>query len=905
VQRRLEIRLLGPVEASADGAPVALGGARQLSLLALLAVAAGHPVPADRLAEELWQGDLPPGAESTLRSYVSRLRRALGAQAVVGRGGGYALAVGDDAIDAQRFERLLESGRDELRRGAAGLAAERLHAALALWRGDALAGTTDCGELAAEALRLEELRLACLESRLDADLALGRHEQLVPELRALVESEPLRERFHVQLALALYRSGRQAEALDAVRAASSLLDRELGLEPGEELRRLEREILRQEVPCVSPGAAQHNLPAPATSFVGRDEELAELAELLRAHRLVTLTGIGGCGKTRLALEAARRQTGVWRDGVWLADLAALTGDKLVARVVADALGVDAVAGPDAEAVVAHARTRELLVLLDNCEHVLEGSAQLIAALLRECPNVRILATSRTALAVAGEVDYALDPLPPPEAVRLFLDRAAAARRDLAADGATVERICSELDGLPLAIELAAARVKALSPSEIAARLDDRFRFLRAWQRVANHRHRTLQTTMDWSYDLLAPAEQQLLRRLSVFAGGAGLDAVSDVCLDGDGDAALDLLARLIDASLVRVEGAERTRYGLLETVRQYAAAKLADDPDADDVRRRHAHHYFTVAESAHIALEAVGRAPQNHEPVLREQHNLRAAIDWATDADVELALRLMLQLENFWVTNAPLEARRRFERLLEHEHEVGLVLRARMWRDYASCLDVLLVVDEARRAYTRSRELFLEAGDNVAAAHLDFRLGIVARHAGDTRLAHRMFTTALETCRQHHDAVGELQILGSLGTLALEAGELEAALELVGTSIRMAEGLGWNWWVAQRLLQLAEVSLELGDPADAEARARRALPLAQGIGSRQYVLYALAVLARAAALRGDDERALALWASVDAVEDAPGRFGRFDRSAYAAAMPPGPRPQPAPLERAVELALIG
>jgi predicted ATPase/DNA-binding SARP family transcriptional activator len=902
VQRRLEIRLLGPVEASAGGAPVALGGARQRSLLALLAVAA-RPVPADRLAEELWQGDLPPGAESTLRSYVSRLRRALGAEAVVGRGGGYALAVDDDAIDAQRFERLVASGRDELGRGAAGLAAERLHAALALWRGDALAGTTDCPELAAEALRLEELRLGCLESRLDADLALGRHELLVPELRALVESEPLRERFQVQLALALYRSGRQAEALDAARAASSLLDRELGLEPGAELRRLERAILRQEVPAVPPGAAQHNLPAPATSFVGRDEELAELEELLRAHRLVTLSGVGGCGKTRLALEAARRQAGAWRDGVWLAELAALTGDELVARAVADALGVDAAAGLDAESVVAYARTREVLVLLDNCEHVLEGAAQLTAALLRECPNVRILATSRTALAVGGEVDYALDPLPPREAARLFLDRAAAARRDLAADGATVDRICSELDGLPLAIELAAARVKALSPTEIAARLDDRFRFLRAWQRVANPRHRTLQTTMDWSYDLLAPAEQQLLRRLSVFTGGAGLDAVAEVCLDGD--AALDLLARLVDASLVRVEGGERTRYRLLETVRQYAAAKLADDPDADDVRRRHAHHYFTVAESANIALEAIGRAPQNHEPALREQHNLRAAIDWATAADVELALRLMLQLENFWVTSAPLEAQRRFERLLEHEHEVGLVLRARMWRDYASCLDVLLVVEEARRAYTRSRELFLEAGDEVAAAHLDFRLGIVARHVGDTELAHRTFTTVLETCRQHGDAVGELQALGSLGTLALEAGELERALELVGTSIRMAEGLGWNWWVAQRLLQLAEVSLELHDPTDAEARARRALPLAQGIGSRQYVLYALAVLARAAALRGDDARALALWASVDAVEDAPGRFGRFDRSAYAAAMPPGPRPQPAPLERAVELALVG
>lgn len=893
---QIEIQLLGPVQASLGGQPAALGGARQRSLLALLAVAAGRPIPAGSLAEELWHGEPPPGAESTLRSYASRLRRVLGGDAIVVRGGAYALALDGDAVDARRFERLVEQGRDELARGGAGLAAERLAAALALWRGDALGGVADCPALAAEARRLEELRLACLELRIEAELALGRHEQLVPDLRALVASEPLRERFHVQLALALYRCGRQADALDTARAATGLLDRELGLEPGEELRRLEREILRQEVPAAPPRETRHNLSAPATSFVGREAELAVVEELLRAHRLVTVTGVGGCGKTRLALEVARRQAGAWRDGVWFVDLAALTGDELVPHAVAEALGLD-----DTETAIAHTHSRELLLLLDNCEHVLEGCATLVAALLRECANVRVLATSRSALAVAGEADYALDPLPPPQAARLFLDRAAAVRRDAAADDATVERICCELDGLPLAIELAAARVKALSAAEIAERLDDRFRFLRAWQRVAHPRQRTLETTMDWSYDLLDEDERRLLRRLSVFAGGATLAAVSDVCADGDD--ALDLLSRLVDASLVLVEHGESTRYRLLETVRQYAAAKLALDPEADVAHARHAHHYLTVAESANLGIDAVARGPQNHAPVLREQHNLRAAIDWASDADAELALRLMLELENFWMTSAPLEARRRYELLLERAQAGDAALRASAWLDYASCLDVLLDLDAARDAYHRSRELFIQVGDEARVGYLDFRLGIVARHEGDDERARALFESSLASCRRHGDVIGELQVVGGLGSIAVEHGDLERGRELIETSVAMAADLGWHWWVAQRELQLAELSLAAGDAEEADRRARRALPLAEQIGSRQYVLYALAVLARAAALGGDDERALALWASVDAVEDAPGRFGRFDRSAYAAAMPAGPKPEPAPLERAIDLAL--
>ena len=391
----VEFSLLGPVEATVGGHAVPLGGRRQQALLALLLLELGRPVSADRLLEELWLGDPPAGGATTLRSYVSRLRRALGPGIVVAQRGGYALLTTPERVDAHQFERLLREGRDALARDAPGLASERLNAALALWRGRALADVCDGGSLAIGAGRLEELRLTCIEERIDADLALARHDALVPELRALVQEEPLRERLWRQLVLALYRSGRQAEALAAYREARKLLYSELGIEPGEELKELERAILRQEVAPATPGTARNNLPAPTTSFVGRRRELAEIERLLREHRLVTLTGMGGSGKTRLALQAARGQTGAWADGIWLVDLTAVADPELVAGATGATLSVpDAPQNDLLGAVVAHLRPRELLLVLDNCEHLAEACAVLAEAVLRNCPNVRILATSR-------------------------------------------------------------------------------------------------------------------------------------------------------------------------------------------------------------------------------------------------------------------------------------------------------------------------------------------------------------------------------------------------------------------------------------------------------------------------------------------------------------------------------
>ncbi|MDQ3672595.1 MAG: hypothetical protein M3364_09220 [Actinomycetota bacterium] len=567
--------------------------------------------------------------------------------------------------DARRFEQLLREGQDALARDAAGLAADRLGAALSLWRGSALADVADAGVLALEARRLDELRLACLEERVEAELALGRHAELTPELERLVADEPLRERLWRQLVIALYRCERQTEALAAYRRAYTLFSEELGIEPSEELQALELAVLRHEIVDAVPVEERHNLPAQLTSFVGREQELAALEHLLRTHRLVTLTGVGGAGKTRLALEAASRHVAAWADGVWLVDLTALSQPALVPTGVARVLDVSE--RPDVpvlDALLDHLRRTELLLVLDNCEHLVDACGELAFEVLRGCEHVRMLATSRVALAISGEADYLVEPLPTPEAdlpaddaerypsVRLFIDRGRAVRRDLAVGGegvATVARICRELDGLPLAIELAAARAKVLSVDEIAARLDDRFRLLRSWRRIADPRHQTLRATIDWSYELLADDERELLARLSVFAGGFTLDSVAAVCLDGDPDRSLELVGRLVESSLVvagALDGA--TRYRLLETIREYASDRLDASGAEGDLHRSHAEHFLEVAGS--VQIDTTPLAKRDALAILdRERDNLHAALQWSLASSSDLALPLAVGLWRYWL----------------------------------------------------------------------------------------------------------------------------------------------------------------------------------------------------------------------------------------------------------------
>jgi len=511
--------------------------------------------------------------------------------------------------------------------------------------------------LALEAARLEDLRVAAVAGRIEADLDLGLHAEVTGELEGLVVEHPSRERLWRLLVLALYRDERQADALAAYRRAREMLAGELGLEPGEELRRLELAVLRQEVPA--PTAARHNLPAPLTSFVDREQALARLERLLGQARLVTLTGTGGVGKTRLAVEAAARVLQRFPDGVWLADLASVADSGLVAAQVMEALGVRQAGDiPVMEALRFRLRSADLLLVLDNCEHVVDACAMLAGELLRSSPRLRVLATSREPLGVVGEVTYLVQPLDlrPPDlanaqasvspAVRLFFDRGSAARGgESAATVAAAERICRKLDGLPLAIELAAARLATLSAAEVEAHLADRFRFL-AYRRPAAHpRHQALQAAMDWSYELLAAQERRAFGELSVFAGTFGLEQVAEVCGGSDQAAALELIDRLAAKSLVVVEPAENgTRYRLLETVRQYAADCLATAGGAEAARLRHALAFLRLAEREH------GLA------VLSKEHdNFRAALEWSLYAGDQTGPRLARALGGFWLARGLLQ----------------------------------------------------------------------------------------------------------------------------------------------------------------------------------------------------------------------------------------------------------
>jgi predicted ATPase/DNA-binding SARP family transcriptional activator len=648
----LEFRILGPVQAVRDGRELELGGPKPRALLALLLVAPGRVIPAERLAEELWGGRPPAGAAGTLRSYVSRLRTVLGPEAVLlARGGGYALAAEPGQLDAARFERLAQAGRQALEGGAAAAAADRFAEALGLWRGRALADVAEVEPLAREDARLEELRLLAAEGRVEADLDLGRAAEVVGELEGLVGEHPVRERLWRLLVLALYRAGRQADALAAYRRARDMLAAELGIEPGEELRALERQVLRQEVPAVAP-PPRHNLPSLLTSFLGREEELAAVERLVGEARLVTLTGPGGAGKTRLALEFATGVMDRFGDGVWLAGLAGLADAGLVPSLVMQALGVRQSGEVSAvDALVYRLRSAELLLVLDNCEHLLDTCAELAVTLLGRCPRLRVLATSREPLGVPGEAVYPVPPLlVPPEsagedatakaaAVRLFLARARAAAGVQAAPVTVLARICRELDGLPLAIELAAARASVLSAEEIAARLADRFRFLTSRRPVADPRHQTLKAAIGWSYELLSDEERRVFGELSVFAGGFTLAAVAAVCCGGDQAKALDLVDQLAAKSLLVAEpAAGGTRYRLLETIRQYAAGCLAEAGEAGPARKRHAEAFLQLAErERELAVLA------------REQDNFRAALDYTLDCGGPAGPRLAQALGGFWL----------------------------------------------------------------------------------------------------------------------------------------------------------------------------------------------------------------------------------------------------------------
>jgi predicted ATPase/DNA-binding SARP family transcriptional activator len=869
--RPIEIRLLGPIELVIDGRDVPLGGPRQRSLLALLALPPGQVVAADTLVDQLWAGEPTEGADTTLRSYVSRLRRSLGDAAGIERTDrGYVLSAPTDAVDALRFEALAREGAELLARGAARRAQERLVEALSLWRGLPFGEVGSEGTLGTAAGRLEERRLLAVEQRIEAELGVGRAAELVDELEGLVREHPFRERLWRHLMLALYRAGRQADALAAYHRARTALDEHLGIEPGEELQALERSILQQDVPSPALADGQALLPMPVSSFVGREAELAALAPRLRAERLLTLTGIGGVGKTRLALELARRTAGEF-DAVTFVDLSPLADPALVPGAIAAALGVREQGDRDvAELLAAHVRSIDLLLVIDNCEHVREAAGSIVERLLRAGSGVRVLGTSRAPLGVPGEAEVPVQPLAVgSEAVALLLARAQSARPGVGDDEATratAARICSDLEGLPLAIELAAARARSLSLDEIAARLDDRFRFLVSWRRLSTARHRTLREAMDWSHELLGPDEQQLLAALSVFAGGFGLPAVVAVGTDGDEDAALQGLEALVEASLViAAGGSAESRYRLLETVRQYAHQRLDASGDLDAVRTRHAAWCLDLAERA--APELTGEHQNEWFARLEaEQDNLRAAAAFfAETRRWEQHLRLGIALTRFWYVRGHLvEGRGHLERSLDEGQADDPALRRRALTAAAS----LALLQGEYAAATAFAEAGLAAaratGEQRLVANALSNLGAILLAGGDTERAGPLLDDAVAVAREAGDDRILALAVNNRGDYALTRGDFETARPLFEESLALLRTRGDTANVARALFNLGASELELGRRGVAGGQFREGLALARDAGDREDLAWILEGLAALAAAEGRGERAALLLGAADA-----------------------------------------
>lgn len=862
----IEVLLLGAVELRVDGRAVALGGRRQRALLALLALDAGQVVPVDQLVDELWAGEPTDGAETTVRSYVSRLRRSLEGIADVERNDrGYVLRVAGAAVDALEFERLVREGGDWLARGAARRARERLSAGLRLWRGRPFGDVGGEGALAAAADRLEEVRLLALERRIEADLGLGRGAEVVDELEALVGEHPFRERLWQHLMLALYRAGRQADALAAYHRARAALDEQLGIEPGAELRALEAAILRQDVPDVARAPEAPTLPTTLTTFIGRASELESVGRLVSTHRLVTLTGVGGVGKTRLAIEAAREAADSFPDGVWFADLAPLADPDLVRPTVAAVLGIrDQARAAGAGATLAQLGDRELLLVLDNCEHLREACAELAEGLLASAPAARILATSRMILGVPGELDFPVPPLALPEpgggaeprsdAVDLFIERARAARPNLPDDAGTREavgRIVADLDGLPLAIELAAARAKALTVPDIAAGLDDRFRFLVSWRRLASARHRTLAEAMAWSFDLLAEPEQALLERLAVFAGGFDLEAVAAVALHGDAGQALDAIQRLTEASLVSLDPEARgvSRYRLLETVRQYAADRLAAAGRTTEVRAAHARYFATVAETTPVrgADQARGIARLD-----LELDNLRAAIETAIEAgDRVLERRLAAALWRYWQVRGHLaEAQTRLLAALEGGDGEDTDLYGRVLEGAGSVAWAIGDYAEGKR-YAGLLLALGEASGSVAHAHAAHKtLANIALRERDFEASEHHSLRAIALARDLGDEIHLLTAELNHAVLLMDWGRVEPAVEKLEEILDRFIASGHGVGIGLTLLNLGEAAFLLGHDADARRRFEEAREAFAAVGFRAHVGHATQGLAAVEARGG-------------------------------------------------------
>jgi predicted ATPase/DNA-binding SARP family transcriptional activator len=838
---RVDFRLLGPLEVEAGGAVLPVGGPRQRALLAYLLLYANEVVSDSRLIDALWGEEPPSRAANSLQVAVHQLRKLLGRERIETVGDGYRLRLEPGELDLERFGELLERNPAT---------------ALELWRGPALAGV-DAPFAQAESARLEELRLAAVEARIEEELRSGARELLVPDLERLIAEHPFRERLRGQLMLALYRAGRQVEALDAYREARRVLVEELGIEPGPELQELERAILRQDPALVPPALAAERgarLPVPATPLVGRRLELAAVTALLRSDvRLLTLTGPGGTGKTRLALEAGRDVLDDFDDVVFV-DLGPLTDPQLVLTTIAEALG----AQPALDSVKETMRRARLLLLLDNFERVDEG-APVVSELLAAAPGLKTLATSRTALRLSGEHEYAVPPLSVPaagevdvaalarnEAVALFVARAAAVRPGFELGdehAADVAEICRALDGLPLALELAAARIKLLTPAELRDRLGRRLDLLTGGPRDAPARQQTLRATIDWSYELLATEEQRLFRDLGVFAGGWSLEAAERGC-----EAGLDGLSALVDQSLVRPAD-ERQRFRMLETVREYALERLVASGEGNAVRRRHAEYFADVAERADGEMRVAPDPAAWLDRLEADHDNVRAALAWSSSTgEAELECRLVAGMRLFWVFRGHIrEGGMHAEAAVARSASVPAPLRAKTLAAAGLIEFRQGDFDRSLERCAGALELYRELEDHYGIAWMAHELATISHAQGDLARALELY----EESAAHFRDVGRRQNLAialvNQGGAANQLGLRDEGARLIEEGIVLHREDGATFDLSLALHNLARIDAARGDAQAAGRHYRESLQIAIDVGYRELVANCLEGVAELAA----------------------------------------------------------
>ncbi len=881
----IDVRLLGPLEVAVPGGRVEFEGAKQRRLFVALALRAPEAVSVDHLVEAIWGDQAPDGRDQALQKQVSRLRARVGELLPVRRrAAGYALEIDRDAIDSRRFETMLESARS-------GRAAAQLAEALALWRGPALADHRFDDFAQAEITRLEELHAEAIEERLAAELARGASIDLVGELKTLVSAHPLRERLRGQLMLALYRSGRQADALETMREGRRLLVEELGLEPGPELRKLERMILAHdpELEGERPAEVPAPLPAPPNPTVGREGELAEIGALLVRPevRLLTVTGAGGVGKTRLALEAARTLSARFAGGAAYVDLAGV--DSGLVTAVAAALRMVAESTAElGERLVRATRGAPALLLLDGFERFLAEAGQ-VGQLLAAVPNLTVLATSRAALRLTAEHAYVVQPLAIPNAAALFTARVRASRPDWTPDPEVVAEICARLDGLPLAIELAADRARLLPLPALLERLQHRLAILTFGPRDLPERQRSLRATLDWSWDVLEPPRRALLAQLSVFEGGASLEACHAVCRS-DGPPVEVLLAGIVDrTSLLVVEAGEdaQPRLAMLETVREYAAEHAQDRAELE---RRHARYFLAYAENA---AEQAAHANRRSwlARLARERGNLRVAFERLLHSgEPEDALRIAIAFARTlpwdahahevrgWLSQAltmvgPQPTVQRATALYwDGELALGQARFAAAEEPLRQALDVARTLeDEALEAACLTalgRRAVLTA--EPAAAALCEAGEAVARRVGDPGLiadallalagacerttdwdrASAVADEALTLYRRAADPYGVAEALGEQGYYDIVHGRLERAEQRLSEALDLRRQLGDDRRLVEPLIDNAWLDHARGSAEVARLGFVDCLALARHVGDQFNVAEALAGLSCLAADEG-------------------------------------------------------